>query len=659
MWFSEFRRGMRWLSAICWFSFLAISLSSAPEAPAQQSQPAPTAAQTPATAATPPSTPAPAASSAPASPQQPSSSVTTLSVTTREILLDVLVTDATGHPVTGLQASDFKVTEEGDPQVVKSLEEHHPMSAAEVAKLKSGPTLPPNTFTNFTPVANTNASTVILLDALDTPITAQMFLRGQLIAYLKNMQPGASIAIFQLGTEMRLVQGFSSDRQALLAGAESKRDMPSLQKPIRGTPEEYRRVKREILRDGLQTMGRYLAAFPGRKNLIWFTGEVPLTIFGTGLGNPFKDSFRVVGGLDDINDLADALTLSRVAVYPIDTRGLQTDPQFDVSAKGRPSTNPRHGFEARQAWNQFDLEDVATSTGGKAYYNTNGLKETIAEIVNNGSNYYTLAYSTTNNTWDGRFRTIKVTVDRAGMNLQHRRGYYAINRDEVEQRQLAALQRRLARAGGKPSGGNTPQPSDDQPPAADDAGAVIHHPSKGTAASVLAASMLLGAVEPTEVVFTANVAVDNRAEKVDKKSPLPANNFLHPEYKDKPFHTYTVAFRADISRMKLIQTPDGVRHGTVQFVAVVYDQSGETVNSLMSTGSVDLTEAAYQEMLRRGMLVKSQIAVPVKGNYFLRLGVHDVGGDQIGALEIPIDQVKLDVAGQGAIQTSVQGAQTP
>jgi len=302
---------------------------------------------------------------------------------------------------------------------------------------------------------------------------------------------------------------------------------------------------------------------------------------------------------------------------------------------------------------------VATSTGGKAYYNTNGLKETIAEIVNNGSNYYTLAYSTTNKTWDGRFRTIKVTVDRAGMNLQHRRGYYAINRDEVEQRQLAALQRRMARAGGKPSGGNTPQPSDDQPPATDDAGAVIHHPPKGSAANVLAASMLLGAVEPTEVVFTANVAADNQAEKLDKKSPLPANNFLRPEYKDKPFRTYTVVFRADISRMKLIQTPDGVRHGTVQFVAVVYDQSGETVNSLMSTGSVDLTEAAYQEMLRRGMLVKSQIAVPVKGNYFLRLGVHDVGGDQIGALEIPIDQVKLDVAGQGAIQTSVQGAQTP
>jgi hypothetical protein len=73
------------------------------------------------------------------------------------------------------------------------------------------------------------------------------------------------------------------------------------------------------------------------------------------------------------------------------------------------------------------------------------------------------------------------------------------------------------------------------------------------------------------------VVSDNRAEKVDKKSPLPANNFLHQEYKDKPFRTYTVVFRADISRMKLIHTPDGVGHGTVECVAVVYDQSGDTV----------------------------------------------------------------------------------
>src|SRR5271170_7112627 len=159
-------------------------------------------------------------------------SVTTLSVTTREVLLDVLVTDASGRPVTGLKPSDFNVMEEGAPQSIKSLDEHHPMTAADTARLVATPALPPNTFTNFSPVLNTNASTVILLDALDTPLSAQMYLREQLIGYLKNMQPGASIAIFQLDTEMRLIQGFSSDQQMLLAAAKSKRDTPSPRLPV-------------------------------------------------------------------------------------------------------------------------------------------------------------------------------------------------------------------------------------------------------------------------------------------------------------------------------------------------------------------------------------------------------------------------------------------
>jgi VWFA-related protein len=434
------------------------------------------------------------------------SSVTTLSVTTREVLLDVLVTDASGRPVTGLKPSDFSVVEEGAPQTIKNLEEHHPMSAADTARLTAAPALPPNTFTNFTPVLNTNASTVILLDALDTPLTAQMYLRQQVINYLKTMQPGASIAIFQLDTEMRLIQGFSSDQPMLLAAAESKRDMPSLLRPIHGPNEEYRRIKRETLRDGLQSMGRYLAAFPGRKNLIWFTGEVPLTIFGTGLGTPFKDSFDVLGGgsPDDLSDLADELTLSRVAVYPIDTRGLQVDPAFDVSARRAPSPQSYSHFEARQAFDHLDLDSVATATGGKAYYNTNGLKDVIAEIVNSGSNYYSMAYSTTNKNWDGQFRHIKVTVDRPGVNLQYRNGYYAINRDDVEQRQLAALQKRLARAAAKQQLGSNSQtaPQASIPAAPNDVGAIVKHPSKGG----LAASMALGAVAPTELIYTARLA---------------------------------------------------------------------------------------------------------------------------------------------------------
>ena len=49
-----------------------------------------------------------------------------------------------------------------------------------------------------------------------------------------------------------------------------------------------------------------------------------------------------------------------------------------------------------------------------------------------------------------------------------------------------------------------------------------------------------------------------------------------------------------------------------------------------------------------GLHTKEEIAIPVKGNFFFRLGVHDKVGDQVGALEIPVDQIRLGVPAAGA-----------
>ena len=124
----------------------------------------------------------------------------TFTVTSREVLLDVVATDDAGRPVTGLTSADFTVKEEDAPQTLLSLSEQRGMSPAQQLKAPAqqlkAPALPPNTFTNATPVENTQARTVVLLDAQDTPMPAQMFAREELIGYLKHIQPGAQIAIF-------------------------------------------------------------------------------------------------------------------------------------------------------------------------------------------------------------------------------------------------------------------------------------------------------------------------------------------------------------------------------------------------------------------------------------------------------------------------------
>jgi len=572
---------------------------------------------------------------------QSQTSSATLSISAREVLLDVAVTDKSGAPVTGLTTADFSVTEDGGAQHLTHLEEHHSMSAEEIAKLKAAPVLPPNTFTNFAPIANTNSSTVILLDAMDMSVQTQMELREQLIDCLKTLQPGTPVAIFQMDLEMRLIQGFTVDPQVLWAAAKSKRDMPSMLKPIRGSRDEYYRARMEILRSGFQMMGRYLAGFPGRKSLIWMTGSIPQSYLndplGSAFGRSFKDDFSVIE--DQPGDLMDALSLSRVAVYPIDARGLQTPMQFQASNGGGRSANADMRSESRKAFQHMDLDQIADQTGGKAIYNTNGLKQAIAEIINNGSSYYTLAYATSNNKWDGQFRHIKITVNKPGVQVQYRHGYYAIDRQKQEARMLAAMQKRNVRGSSNPFGEDDATDDNNIPQTA---GASIAHPKGG-----FAETMQLGAIPPTEVIFTARLAIDDKVVKLDKNAPLPKDNYLAADWKGKPFRTYALQIVTDAHALRMDRSADGVHHGTVEFVTLVYDQQGRQVNSLTSTMTLNVSDARYLPLLQSGLPLKQEIAVPVKGNYFIRIGVHDIPSDHIGAVEIPVDEVRDGIDGQG------------
>ncbi len=577
----------------------------------------------------------------------------TLKVTTREVLLDVIVTDKTGQPVAGLKTADFTVTEEGQPQAIRRVDEHQPMPVADMEKLAAMPALPANTFSNFTPVRNTNASIVLLLDAQNSPLDAQMVMRQQLVNYLKHMQPGPPVAIFQLDTEMRLIQGFTSDPKVLLAAAESKRDMPSIARPTAAPRSNqgdsvYRRALAENLRSGMRMMGSYLAGFPGRKNLIWFTGQVPMTIMGMGFGNPFRDGLTVRDTGDDLTDLTDVLTVSRVAVYPVDTRGLSVMPDL-VGTGRRGFPNPRSNF-----FDHTNMDLVAEQTGGKAYYNTNDFTRVITDVVNTGSSYYTVAYSTSNTKWNGELRRIKVEIDRPDLHLQHKQGYFAYSLDKKEQSGIESIEKRRIDAAQQQNA--PPQPSGDaqngsQPPTgaqetsrpaySPELGATVPHSSSGG----FSAAMALGAIPPTEIVFAARIEPDPTAGKLNKESPLPPDNFMKPEWQHKPFHNVAILFDADAHKIQFTQTPDGLRHGKVEFVGVLYTADGQIVNSIGQTASIEVSPDKYHEILVSGLHLSAKIAVPVKGDFFLRLGVHDQISDQIGALEIAMDQVKPEATG--------------
>ena len=252
-----------------------------------------------------------AASAVDAQTPAPGDAPYTLKSSTQRVLVDVVVRDKKGNPIHGLKQSDFTVLENGDPQTMRSFDEHVGLSEAEAAAAPKMPALPPGQFTNFLPVKPSSALTVILFDRLNTGLRDQQYVRQQLIDYLKKARPDARIAIFGLNSRLVLLQGFSSDPKRLLAALDGKNvtqisplrddvigggngveDLSSAvtasnavggsSAAIQAFEAQYQQFQQQIqgkiTLDALNQIARSLTSVPGRKNLIWFAGNFPLNL---------------------------------------------------------------------------------------------------------------------------------------------------------------------------------------------------------------------------------------------------------------------------------------------------------------------------------------------------------------------------------------------
>lgn len=76
------------------------------------------------------------------------------------------------------------------------------------------------------------------------------------------------------------------------------------------------------------------------------------------------------------------------------------------------------------------MDEIADETGGKAFYGNNDLRAAMQRSMDQGSMYYTLAYSPDSQNWNGKFRRIEVKLNRGGYHLQYRRGYFALEEPE-------------------------------------------------------------------------------------------------------------------------------------------------------------------------------------------------------------------------------------
>jgi VWFA-related protein len=376
------------------------------------------------------------------SPEQPP----VFRVATKLVQVSVVVHDRKGQPVSDLKKEDFAVTERGKPQSISFF-------AMESTDNRAAPPapLPPHIFSNVMgrQAGVPTSITVILLDLLNTSFSDQQYARKALVKFLGQIQPQDRIAIYALGARsLTLLHDYTTDSSALVARLRktpgeipSELDASTLNAD---TQQELRDLGLESLADAnqreadfftggrvvntlatLEAIAQHLSGVPGRKNLIWLSGGFPLTI-------GFDEVPQIGSSRDqrtftrEMDAAVRALNNSGVAVYPVDARGLMVMPGFDASMRGTATIAAQRGRIAPMIPNVDSMREIADRTGGRAAYNTNDLASAVRRAIDDARVTYTIGYYPADETQDGRFRDIKVKVNRPNVDVRYRKGYFAL-----------------------------------------------------------------------------------------------------------------------------------------------------------------------------------------------------------------------------------------
>jgi VWFA-related protein len=225
-------------------------------------------------------------------PQGPGGAPPVIRTETREVLVDVVVTDKKGQYLGDLEMKNFKVWEDNKEQQVKSFSFGADASQPDGGKKRY---------------------LVLFFDASTMGPAEQMQSRAAAAKFIaSNAGPDRLIAVVNFTGAIQVAQNFTDDisrLQAAVSGIKTSLVSPNMQTASLGVPQ-LGRAERDFgarsLLLGLMSMAKNLGEIKGRKSLVLFTSGFPLA-------NQTRS--EVTAAIDQCNK-------SNVAVYPIDARGL-------------------------------------------------------------------------------------------------------------------------------------------------------------------------------------------------------------------------------------------------------------------------------------------------------------------------------------------------
>jgi VWFA-related protein len=589
--------------------------------------------------------------------QQSSPQILTLHTEVRRVIVDVMVQDARGKPVKGLNADEFTVFEDKQPQKILSFDVYDLLRPSISRRPNEAP-LPPNVFVNIPSAPEHGPLYVMLYDLVNTEMEDQMRARGQILKFIRSMPDGTRFAIFVNSDGLHLVQGFTSDKKVLYAALDPKHSRAHVPR-IFLLGRNYGYGDPNLALDELTFIGQYLDGIPGRKNLIWVSGTFPNAVYPREF-TPAEDSDKIIGEMS-------ALAQAEIAVFPVNVRGVVVYPEGRTtgavpnggasSASGPPgggsgapsptaSTSPVAGasvgsgspiaaanLTAAAVVNEggaslsgdYTTQDaLADATGGRAFYSDNDLTAILETATEAGGNYYTLTYAPPSSE-DNKCHTIRVLLDQKQYRLSYRRSYCRV-----------------------PTVSAPVEPSAE---AADSSTVVI--PLQ--AGDVLQANMRLGAPMVHDLIFGAHVHTDGSAKMANQQEMAQLQTeaeYFMTHKRNKPpkllppmrVQKYIVDYRVFDPQLKAEATHSG--YASLEFAMAAFDADGHTLNGIVNDG-VPQPSSDPGENKQGLYLLRQSLIVPVNA-VSLRVGVRDRASDHLGTLEVPLPLAPEAVANAAA-----------
>ena len=336
---------------------------------------------------------------------------TTLKISTRIVVLDVVVTDKQGKVVTqSLTKDDFTIVEDRVPQTIRSFD------APAAHAMPEGVVV--NGSEDLKKIADAPVR-LLVLDELNTRFEDIAFARNAMVKYLEAQpvvlkQP--TVLLLASNTRFHQLHDYTQNRDELVA--QIKHHMPEYPTKMmagRGGGVAVERMVQTLA--ALEQISQASIGTPGRKNVIW-----------VGAGFPSAD----LVGLDDktaatimaaVKQCTDTLLAARITMYTINPT-LNSTVTLDVTTPDDLTmAETANGGEPYLGSVQFVT--FAPATGGRSFLSRNDLNNEIAEGIAQGNNYYTLAYAPTNKAdGDQEYRNVVIVMRNKNLHATTRNGYY-------------------------------------------------------------------------------------------------------------------------------------------------------------------------------------------------------------------------------------------